>query len=168
VTDDHMGEAMTEPCVTIRHAIDLPGGRLDYQARAGTVRVGRDDGSPLADVFYLAYLAESAGTRPVTFAFNGGPGIDAPLQVPNVALDLSAAMRRNPALRVYIMGGVYDLATPFAGAEFDISHLYLSERLRRNVRFSWYESGHMTFVDEKVIPVMSSDLARFYASAPGS
>ena len=94
------------------------------------------------------------------------PGIDAPLQVPNVALDLSAAMRRNPALRVYIMGGVYDLATPFAGAEFDISHLYLSERLRRNVLFSWYESGHMTFVDEKVIPVMTSDLARFYASAP--
>jgi carboxypeptidase C (cathepsin A) len=95
------------------------------------------------------------------------PGIDAPLQVPNVALDLSAAMRRNPALRVYIMGGVYDLATPFAGAEFDISHLYLGERLRRNVQFSWYESGHMTFVDEKVIPVMTSDLARFYASAPG-
>jgi hypothetical protein len=75
-------------------------------------------------------------------------------------------MRRNPALRVYIMGGVYDLATPFAGAEFDISHLYLSERLRRNVQFSWYESGHMTFVDEKVIPVMASDLARFYASPP--
>ena len=59
-----MGEAMTEPCVTTRHAIDLPGGRLDYQARAGTVRVGRDDGSPLADVFYLAYLAESAATDP--------------------------------------------------------------------------------------------------------
>jgi carboxypeptidase C (cathepsin A) len=481
VTDDHMGEAMTEPCVTTRHAIDLPGGQLDYQAQAGTVRVGRDDGSPLADVFYLAYRAESGATRPVTFAFNGGPGsaslwlnvggfgprraptltphatppapyafgdnphtllavsdlvfldavgtgfsrlagdgrpdevwgvdqdvevfarailgyltmtgswqaprylfgesygtsraaalvyrlqnlgadfngvimlstllnwattqpgldqgyinllpsyaaaawyhgkarpagqpltgfldgarefahgdyaaalqqgdrlpaatehavaarladltgldvtalrrkklridmedfrrellgqegkligrfdtrfcadhqyvigtgafdpatddaatagvnsahlsgfhqhlvtdlgyrshlhyrplnnvtiaaawdwrhkapgIDAPLQVPNVALDLSAAMRRNPALRVYIMGGVYDLATPFAGAEFDISHLYLSERLRRNVQFSWYESGHMTFVDEKVIPVMASDLARFYASPP--
>jgi hypothetical protein len=95
---------------------------------------------------------------------HNAPGIDAPLQVPNVALDLSAAMRRNPALRVYIMGGVYDLATPFAGAEFDISHLYLGERLRRNVQFSWYESGHMTFVDEKVIPVMASDLARFYAS----
>ena len=79
---------------------------------------------------------------------------------------LSAAMRRNPALRVCIMGGVYDLATPFAGAEFDISHLYLSERLRRNVQFSWYESGHMTFVDEKAIPLMASDLARFYASAP--
>jgi carboxypeptidase C (cathepsin A) len=74
VTDDLMGEAMTEPCVTTRHAIDLAGGRLEYQARAGTVRVGRDDGSPLADVFYLAYRAESGTTRPVTFAFNGGPG----------------------------------------------------------------------------------------------
>jgi carboxypeptidase C (cathepsin A) len=93
------------------------------------------------------------------------PGIDAPLQVPNVALDLSAAMRRNPALRVHIMGGVFDLSTPFAGAEFDISHLFLSERLRGNVRFSWYESGHMTFVDEKVIPVMARDLARFYADS---
>src|SRR2546426_3810726 len=31
-----MGEAMTEPCVTTRHAIDLPGGRLDYQDRKST------------------------------------------------------------------------------------------------------------------------------------
>ncbi|WP_239124114.1 S10 family peptidase [Rhizocola hellebori] len=91
------------------------------------------------------------------------PGIDEPLQVPNVALDLSAAMRRNPNLRVYFMGGVYDLATPFFGAEFDISHLYLGPRLRANVQFSWYESGHMTFVDEEVVAQMAKDLAGFYA-----
>jgi hypothetical protein len=30
---------------------------------------------------------------------------------------------RRPALRACIMGGVCDLATPFSGAEFDISHL---------------------------------------------
>ena len=91
------------------------------------------------------------------------PGIEEPLQVPNVSLDLAAAMRRNQALRVYLMGGVYDLATPFCGAEFDISHLYLGDRLRGNIRFSWYESGHMTFADEKVIALMASDLAGFYA-----
>ena len=33
VTDDHMGEATTEPCVTTRHAIDLPGGRLESGPR---------------------------------------------------------------------------------------------------------------------------------------
>jgi len=92
------------------------------------------------------------------------PGIDAPLQVPNVSLDLSAAMRRNPSLGVYLMGGVYDLATPFFAAEFDISHLYLSESLRRNVRTSWYESGHMTFVDERVVGQMTADLTAFYAT----
>ncbi len=91
------------------------------------------------------------------------PGIDEPLQVPNVALDLSAAMRRNPNLRIFLMGGVYDLATPFFSAEFDISHLYLGPRLRANIHFTWYESGHMTFVDEQVVAQMASDLAGFYA-----
>jgi carboxypeptidase C (cathepsin A) len=72
-----MDDGGTEPRVTTRHAVDLPGGRrLDYQATAGTVRVSRDDGSALADVFYLAYRADSEAeaARPVTFLFNGGPG----------------------------------------------------------------------------------------------
>jgi carboxypeptidase C (cathepsin A) len=91
------------------------------------------------------------------------PGIEAPLAVPNVSLDLAAAMRRNPALRVRVMGGFYDLATPFAGAEFDVSHLYLGPALRPNVTFKWYKSGHMTFVDEEAIAEMSGDLREFYA-----
>jgi carboxypeptidase C (cathepsin A) len=92
------------------------------------------------------------------------PGIDAPLAVPNVSLDLAAAMRRNPTLQVRVMGGYYDLATPFAGAEFDVSHLHLGPGLRTNVSFRWYRSGHMTFVDEEAIAEMSKDLHEFYAS----
>ena len=106
---------------------------------------------------------------PIAAAWNWthkAPGIDTTLRVPDVSLDLSAAMRRNPALRVCIMGGLYDLATPFAGAEFDISHLFLGERLRNNIQFRWYESGHMTFTDETVLPQMTADLTRFYTSAP--
>lgn len=93
------------------------------------------------------------------------PGIDEPMPVPNVSLDLSAAMRRNPNLKVFVMGGFYDLATPFFGAEFDISHLYLAPNLRNNVRFSFYESGHMTFVDEAIITKMKTDLREFYRAA---
>lgn len=95
------------------------------------------------------------------------PGIDAPQQVPNVSLDLSAAMRRNANLKVMVSGGYYDLATPFFGAEFDISHLYLAPTLRENVRFRFYESGHMTFVDEKIIVQMKQDLREFYRDATG-
>ena len=93
------------------------------------------------------------------------PGIDAPMPVPNVALDLAAAMRRNPNLKVQVMGGIYDLATPFFGAEYDISHLYLGDELRENLRLTFYESGHMTFVDEVIVARMKEDLGQFYADA---
>jgi carboxypeptidase C (cathepsin A) len=93
------------------------------------------------------------------------PGFEEPMAVPNVSLDLAAAMRRNPALRVRVMGGVYDLATPFAAAEFDVSHLHLGPVLRPNVEFRWYKSGHLTFVDEEAVAEMSSDLREFYAQA---
>lgn len=93
------------------------------------------------------------------------PGIDAPQLVPDVSLDLSAAVRRNPNLKIYVMGGYYDLATPFFGPEIDIAHLYLAPALRDNIRFTFYESGHMTFVDEQAVEHMKRDLDAFYVDA---
>jgi carboxypeptidase C (cathepsin A) len=93
------------------------------------------------------------------------PGIDEPLQIPNVALDLSAALRQNPNLKVYVLGGVYDFSTPFFGAQYDISHLFLTPELRANVWFQAYQSGHATFVDQKSAAKMKDDSSRFYAAA---
>jgi carboxypeptidase C (cathepsin A) len=90
------------------------------------------------------------------------PGIDEPIPVPNTALDLAGAMQRNPNLKVMVIAGLYDLATPFAGAEFDVSHLYLTPNLRGNISFSYYESGHMTYVDEAASRKLKVDLDRFY------
>ena len=90
------------------------------------------------------------------------PGIDVPLEVPDVGYDLAAAMRRNPALRVLVTGGVYDLATPFFHAENDVARMFLSPEVRANLQFVWHEAGHMSFVDEEVITRMSADLAEFY------
>ncbi len=90
------------------------------------------------------------------------PGIDVPLEVPDVGYDLAAAMRRNPALRVLVTGGVYDLATPFFHAENDVARMFLSPEVRANLQLVWHEAGHMSFVDEEVITRMSADLAGFY------
>jgi carboxypeptidase C (cathepsin A) len=51
------------------------GGALNYTATAGYLRLKDESGKPKADIFFVAYVAEGqkAG-RPVTFAFNGGPG----------------------------------------------------------------------------------------------
>ncbi|MGH9170713.1 MAG: S10 family peptidase [Acidimicrobiales bacterium] len=93
------------------------------------------------------------------------PGIDEPLQVPNVGLDLAAALRQNPNLKVFVLGGIYDFSTPFYGAQYDISHLFLATELRANIWFQSYPSGHATFVDAKAAAKMKDDLGRFYAAA---
>jgi carboxypeptidase C (cathepsin A) len=58
------------------HSLDLAGGKLAYTATAGTLSLYDQSGERLAAVFYTAYVAKnpSGGTRPLTFAFNGGPG----------------------------------------------------------------------------------------------
>ena len=58
------------------HSISLPGGRLAYTARAGTIVIRNGDEKPQATMFYTAYTLDGANprTRPVTFFYNGGPG----------------------------------------------------------------------------------------------
>jgi carboxypeptidase C (cathepsin A) len=87
----------------------------------------------------------------------------------DVALDLSAAMRENPHLLLYSLNGIYDLATPFFGTEYDLGHMQLGPALRGNVRFSYYPSGHMVYLNPEALKSMKADLARFYdeAAPPG-
>src|SRR5580658_8023085 len=56
------------------HSIDLPSGKLAYTATAGTFSLFDQSGARSAAIFYTAFVAKSAGPRPVTFVFNGGPG----------------------------------------------------------------------------------------------
>jgi carboxypeptidase C (cathepsin A) len=85
--------------------------------------------------------------------------------VPNAALDLSAAMHRNPALRVRVLGGFFDLAAPFAAAEFDISHLHLGPTLGQNVQFNWYTAGHLPHSDDEALARLADDLRGFFGRA---
>ncbi len=57
-----------------QHTIVLDGKPLAYRAVAGTLPLNGPKGEVAAKIFYVSYTAESGGPRPVTFAFNGGPG----------------------------------------------------------------------------------------------
>ncbi|WP_338447150.1 peptidase S10 [Pelagerythrobacter marensis] len=77
-----MAPACAEGAVRTVHSAVIGGKSLDYAACAGTLTVRGDDGEPLADLFYTAYLvpgARDAGERPLTFVWNGGPGADSRL-----------------------------------------------------------------------------------------
>ena len=63
--------------VTTHHALELPGRPLHFTATAGSIRLRDEKNAPQADVAFVAYQLDGADrqTRPVTFAFNGGPGM---------------------------------------------------------------------------------------------
>lgn len=66
--------ALLPPDAVTRHTMVLGGKPIAYTARAGLILVRDADGKPLATMFYTAFTAGDARTRPVTFFYNGGPG----------------------------------------------------------------------------------------------
>jgi carboxypeptidase C (cathepsin A) len=84
---------------------------------------------------------------------------------PDVAIDLSDAIRKNPALRVFSANGYFDLATPFFETEYDLSHMNLPEKLVGNVRFGYYPAGHMVYLNVDALKQMKADMEQFYSSA---
>jgi len=91
-----------------------------------------------------------------------GPG-RAQLQ-PWVGADLADAIRKNPRLKVLSVNGYYDLATPFFLTETDLSHMLLEPKLRKNVEFTYYPSGHMIYLNIDALKQFKADLAAFYDS----
>ena len=59
-----------------QHTGKFGGQQVAYTATAGTLVLKSAAGKPRANVFFAAYTKDgaAAGTRPITFAYNGGPG----------------------------------------------------------------------------------------------
>ena len=95
----------------------------------------------------------------------GGPGQGQPMRDAYVAGDLADAMRKNPRLRVFSANGLFDLATPFFITEYDLAHIELEPKLRGNIEFGYYPSGHMIYLNVDALKQFKSDIAGFYARA---
>ncbi|MFI4951084.1 MAG: S10 family peptidase [Caulobacterales bacterium] len=93
------------------------------------------------------------------------PGSQFASQVADTAQDLGLAIRENPHLMVYSLNGIYDMATPFFGTEYDLAHMQLDPTLRNNVRFAYYPSGHMVYLNQDALRQLKADVARFYDDA---
>jgi carboxypeptidase C (cathepsin A) len=68
-------EATEEKPVITHHKITVGGKALAYTATTGFLPIKDDQGHVEAHMFYVAYTLDTSGPkRPLTFAFNGGPG----------------------------------------------------------------------------------------------
>lgn len=89
-----------------------------------------------------------------------GIGIQLP-QSANVMPDLSSAMKYNPGLKVMLNAGYYDLATPYYEGVYEMRHLQIPPKLQANIRYQFYESGHMVYANQDSLKNLHDHVAEF-------
>jgi carboxypeptidase C (cathepsin A) len=94
--------------------------------------------------------------------WNWGSGIGG---FPDTATALRQAIVKNPYLKVLVMEGYYDLATPFYAADYTIDHLNLAPQYRKNISFATYGAGHMVYLPTDGLKKMKNDEAGFIDKA---
>ena len=83
----------------------------------------------------------------------------------NVAEDLRSAMSQNPALKVFVACGYYDLATPFFAAEYTFHHIGFDPEYGQRINLHYYEAGHMMYIRRPDREQLKKDIAAFVAAA---
>jgi carboxypeptidase C (cathepsin A) len=80
---------------------------------------------------------------------------------------LRAAIVGNPWLKVLVMEGYYDLATPYYQAEYTMHELNLPQRYRANISYERYWSGHMVYLEQKSHAKLQRDWDSFIEQTQG-
>lgn len=108
---------------TIDQAVTVDGRLIKYKATVGHITVRDAKGKAIGEVVYTAYVVPGAATaRPVTFAFNGGPG----------------------AASVFLnMGAIGPKRVPFGAAGDSAS----DSAVQRDNPGTWIDFTDMVFID---------------------
>ncbi len=82
-----------------------------------------------------------------------------------VAEALRQAMTQESSMKVLVLAGYYDFATPFNGIEETVSHMQLEPSIRKNISFAYFPTGHMVYIDQKASDKLHSDVDAFINSS---
>ena len=100
------------------------------------------------------YYTLSANVRPWD---QGTPGLPAE--------SLRSAMTQQGQMKVLVLCGYYDVATPYNGIEHTVAHMSLEPAIRKNVSFAYYEAGHMMYIEKKSREKLHRDVTAFIQGA---
>ncbi|HEX8926108.1 MAG TPA: peptidase S10, partial [Terriglobales bacterium] len=77
---------------------------------------------------------------------------------------LRSAMAKNQWLKVQVLEGYYDLATPYFAANYAMNHLDLLPQYRKNISYATYEAGHMMYLHTPSHAKLQKDYEGFIES----
>lgn len=116
----------------------------------------------------LSYLTEDLGGNEIHDTYRILTGKVHPWRwnsensVVNLSGRLQSAMTDNPNLRLLVMGGLTDFATPPSGIEYTLNQLVdLPKESRNRISYVYYDAGHMFYLNEPDIVKMRKDLVEF-------
>lgn len=78
---------------------------------------------------------------------------------------LRKTMVRNKFMKVWVLNGYYDMATPFYASEYVFSHLQLDPVLQPNLSLTYYEAGHMMYIHKPSLEKFRKDAEFFFQNA---
>ncbi len=117
------------------------------------------------------YIRRDLGYKSDTEYFILGGGITSPwnYNINNGYADTSGAladaMRKNPYMKIFVAAGYYDMATPYFAAEYTISAMNLDPALRKNISMSYYEAGHMMYIEKNSLKKLKDNVTEFMRDA---
>jgi len=85
----------------------------------------------------------------------------------NTGYDLARALVEDPHLKVLVLNGYYDLATPFSGTEYMIDHLGVGPEVHARISMKYYEAGHMMYIHQPSLERMQADVDAFIGATSG-
>lgn len=171
----------------LRGKEDITVGRLDsrYQGPAMDPLNSESEYDPFTNGISSAFNAainsyirndlnygEQATYMPSAYALPGfdwelrhaTPGGSRPDASVNVMSDLASAMKRNPRLKVMLMGGYFDLGTLYFGSVYEMKHMPMPRVLEDNISYHFFPTGHMVYINEEGLKGMHEYASAFIRS----
>jgi carboxypeptidase C (cathepsin A) len=82
----------------------------------------------------------------------------------NSGVDLAQALVQDVNLKVLVLNGYFDLATPFSATEYMMTHLGIPPAASARIEMRYYEAGHMMYIHPPSLAKMKKDLDDFIDS----